>query len=439
MSAPMLRPRGEFAPGRGRVWVHPSLTPLMNVVEELFAHQTEPKGISVNPACERILRRQAAAHLDRIRREDPCPTNREVAGLRQEWLLTDDETKADELTRLVADAFIEQPPGGADCVFDIGWLCNEAALQRRAPRREGRRYAGWILDADPRGDETIALLPSIEEVNRRLPPPIRPEAPPILGRAIPPLCYHAFHTVRLAGEAARGEHVATFHPEDQGTPPKGRKWTAFYTDHNRRRFQYVTLPLSARWAAPAEVAPLQAKNDAEQERAVASITGGHELGHFSGPAPLRLAGYPGLEGFIYPILEELRADATWLFTSGYASRLLPDEAAWRDHQRFFWAEALRYISRGLTRRADSISALLSLNYLRGRGAIRIDADRRLSLDFERLRRGIADLVVCATQLIQAGDGPAAAAFCADLNYDLPNRRLKRLDPFVESLFDSVPC
>ena len=278
------------------------------------------------------------------------------------------------------------------------------------------------------------LSPS--EVNLRLPVSIRPKDPIVLGMT-PPLRYRAFHTVLLTGESAISEHVSTFFPEDQGTPPKGRKWTAIFSNVNRQRFLKITLPLWMQRANPADVIPLLGKSDVEHERSVVCVTLGHELGHFSGPVPLKLKGYPGFEGFHYPVFEELRADATWLFSSRHASRVLPEEDARRDHERVFVAEMLRYVGRGLTRRADR-SPLLSLNFLR-RKAIRIDDNLRLSLEFDHLRPAVEELMVRATQIIQSGDGSAAEAFCAEFNYDLPNRRLRHPDPFVEKLLGPTPA
>jgi hypothetical protein len=428
--------RGMCIPGENGQAFHPALLRLMPLVDKLFGNQTNPNGAPTNPALERSLQHECAVLLDQIAREDSSPLNREVARLRREWFYSDNPRERDELTRRVAEEFIRQPPE-TGYVFDAGFLCNEAALQRHVPRSEGQRYSGWLLTRDPRGDETISSMLSPSEVNLRLPESIRPKTPLVLGTT-PPLRYWAFHSVRLAGEAARGEHVATFFPEDQGTPPKGRKWTAIFSNVNRHRFQTITLPLWMQRANPADVATLLDKSDAEHERSVICVTRGHELGHFSGPVPLNLKGYPGFEGFRYPIFEELRADATWLFSSRHASRVLPDEIAWRDHQRVFLAEMLRYVSRGLTRRADSISALLSLNFLRAREAIRIDGDLRLSLEFDHLQPAIEELVVRSTQIIQVGDGSAAEAFCAEFNYDLPNRCLKHPDPFVEKLLDPTP-
>ena len=326
---------------------HPAVLRLMPLVDELFGNQTNPNGSPANSALEQSLRHKCATELNQIASEDSLALNRNVARLRKEWFCTDNPRDRDELTRLVADEFIHQVPEPG-YVFDVGFLCNESAPQRHVSRPEGQRYSGWLLTRDQSGDETVSAMFSPSEVNLCLPESIRPQTPLVLGTA-PPLRYWAFHSVRLAGEAARGDHVATFFPEDQGTSPKGRKWTAFFSDVNRKRFQSITLPLWMRLAKPVDVVPLLRKSDAEYERAVTCITCGHELGHFSGPVPLKLNGYPGFEGFHYPILEELRADATWLFFSRYASRVLPDEDAWRNHQRFFVAEMLRYVSRGLAR------------------------------------------------------------------------------------------
>jgi hypothetical protein len=433
MSYQNPRPPGALAPGRGGRAIPQALLALMAFIHELYHNQTEPLGKPANAECERELRKTAAAKLRWVEHNDPWPHNRAVAGLRRECLLTDDKGRWEDLTRQVAREFMK--PGAADppYVFDVGVLRNEASLQRHVPRAEGWRWSGWLLAPDPQGDRTLALLPSVSDVNGRLPRSVRPTAP--VQGTLPPECYRTYHVIGQAGEALVAGHVANFFPEDQGALPKGRKWTAFYSDCNRQRFQATTLPLWERYARAADVAPLLAKSDADHERMVLSITGGHELGHHSGPVPLRLSGYPGFDGLSYSVHEELRADVTWLWaaTFGHASRLLPDDGARRDYLRSFVADQLRYVSRGVTRRADSISALLTLNFLRARGSLRLDRELRLGLDFDRLGADVEELMVTATRLIQEGDPEAAADFRAGLNYDLANRRLIGPDPFAERL------
>ncbi|HEY3341220.1 MAG TPA: hypothetical protein VGK81_04340, partial [Anaerolineae bacterium] len=286
--------------------------------------------------------------------------------------------------------------------------------------RQARRYSGWIRTKHAAGEQLIECMMSVDELNELLPAVIRPadhQAQP----AVPPKAYHVYNAVRFAGEAGRAEHIANFWPEDEGALPRGQKWTAIYANLYSQRFRSKAIPLVQRCGSLMDVARLAEMPDAQLDHHLISIIRGHELGHFAGPVPLRLTGYAGFEG-IYPIVEELRADATWLFATLHTPALLADEAAWRDHMRVFWAEALRYINRDVRGRADSASNLVALNFMRAQKAISVSADLRMHFDFKRMKQSIAELVVRATQLIQTGERASSKVFFTQHGYDLENRQ-----------------
>jgi hypothetical protein len=408
------------------------LTAVMDGVDELRDNQTEPLGLPSDPARARELKQRIAELLGEIAANAPTPGLREIARLRGEWILTNDDAKQDELAREVAQVRIRYPVDEG-YTFDVGYLVNDEGLQGRVSRREARRYSGWIRTKHAAGEALIAGMLSVEELNELLPAVIRP-AETQARHAIPPKAYHVYNAVRFAGEAGRAEHIANFWPEDEGAPPKGQKWTAIYANLYTQRFRARAMPLMQRHGSLADVARLSAMPDAQLDHHLICIIRGHELGHFAGPVPLRLTGYQGFEG-IYPIVEELRADATWLFASMHSPKLIPDETAWRDHMRVFWAEALRYINRDVQGRADSASTLVALNFMRAREAIKTGADLRMHFDFEQLRPAIADLVVKATQLIQRGERARANAFFAEHGYDLDSRRPLAPDAFIEHVLN----
>ena len=397
-----------------------TLTAVMDLVDELRDNQTEPFGQPADAARDGELRQRIAHLLGDIQTQAPTPGLQEIARLRRAWILADDPARQDELARDVAQVRIQYPVDEG-YTFDVGYLVNDEGLQGRMPRPQARRYSGWIRTKHTRGEALIDAMLSVDELNTLLPEPIRPSR--VEGkRAVPPKAYHVYNAIRFAGEAGRAEHIANFWPEDEGSPHKGEKWTAIYANLYTQRFRVKTMPIVQRCFALADVARLSEMHDDELDHHLICIIRGHELGHFAGPAPLRLNGYAGLEG-IYPIVEELRADATWLFASMHSPALLPDEDAWRNHMRVLWAEVLRYINRDVEGRADSASSLVMLNYLRASEALTVSQDLRLHFDFAALRRRIPELVVDATRLIQAGDRDSASAFFARHGYDLDQRRV----------------
>ncbi|MCL5994812.1 MAG: hypothetical protein M1546_02010 [Chloroflexi bacterium] len=406
-----------------------TLTAVMDCVDELRDNQAEPLGLPADPARAHALKRRIAGLLGEIASAGPTPGLREIARLRRGWILANnDDVKQDELAREVAQVRIRYPVDEG-YTFDVGYLVNDEGLQGRMSRREARRYSGWIRTKHAAGEALIADMLSVDELNEQLPAAIRPDEAH-MKQAVPPKAYHVYNAVRFAGEAGRAEHIANFWPEDEGSPPKGQKWTAIYANLYTQRFRTRAMPLMQRHGSLSDVAVLLALPDAQLDHHLICIIRGHELGHFAGPVPLRLTGYQGFEG-IYPIVEELRADATWLFASSRSPKLIPDEAAWHDHMRVFWAEALRYINRDVHGRADSASMLAALNFMRARGAITTGTDLRMHFDFERMRPAIDDLVVRATHLIQRGERTRANAFFAEHGYDLDNRRAVAPDAFVE--------
>jgi hypothetical protein len=411
------------------------LTAVMDRAGELRDNQTEPLGAPADPARAKELKQQIAALLGEIAANAPMPGLREIARLRGEWIVTDDEVKQEDLAREVAQVRIRYPVDEG-YTFDVGYLVNNEGLQGRMSRREARRYSAWIRTKHAEGERLVEDMLSAQALNELLPVVIRPDDGHA-GHAAPPKAYHVYNAVRFAGEAGRAEHIANFWPEDEGTPPKGQKWTAIYANLYTQRFRARAMPLMQRHGSLADVARLVGMPDAQLDHHLICIIRGHELGHFAGPAPLRLTGYPGFEG-IYPIVEELRADATWLFASLHSPKLLTDETAWRDHMRVFWAEALRYINRDVQGRADSASMLVLLNAMRAAGAITVSGDMRMHFDFEALRRAIGDLLVRATQLIQIGERARASLFFAEHGYDLEHRRALAPDPFIARVLGRLP-
>jgi len=408
-----------------------ALTAVMDLVDELRDNQTEPHGAPADPARDRDLRQRIAGLLEQIQAHAPTPGLREIARLRREWILTDDPARQDELAREVAQVRIRYPVDEG-YTFDVGYLVNDEGLQGRAPRPLARRYSGWIRTQHPRGEALIDAMISVEDLNARLPEPIRP-SPATGPKAVPPKAYHVYNAIRFAGEAGRAEHIANFWPEDEGSPPKGQKWTAIYANLYTQRFRIKAMPIAQRCFALSDVARLSEMRDDELDHHLICIIRGHELGHFAGPVPLRLSGYPGFQG-VYPIVEELRADAAWLFASLHSPALLPTEDAWRDHMRVFWAEVLRYINRDVEGRADSASSLALLNDMRAAGALNVSPDLRLHFDFAALRARIPALLVEATRLIQSGDRSRAVQFFAQHGYDLEQRRLIDLDDLASNRF-----
>lgn len=396
-----------------------TLTAVMDLVDELRDNQTEPSGLPADAARDRALRAQIADLLSRIEAHAPTPGLREIARLRREWILTEDPARQDELAREVAQVRIRYPVDEG-YTFDVGYLVNDEGLQGRMPRAQARRFSGWIRTRHPRGEALVDAMLSVGELNALLPEAIRPSATEGK-KAIPPKAYHVYNAIRFAGEAGRAEHIANFWPEDEGSPPRGQKWTAIYANLYTQRFRVKAMPLAQRCFALGDVARLYEMSDETLDHHLICVIRGHELGHFAGPVPLRLNGYPGCEG-VYPIVEELRADATWLFASLHSPALFPSEDAWRDHMRVFWAEALRYINRDVQGRADSASALVMLNYMRAGGALGIGHDLRLRFNFPALRARIVELTVDATRLIQSGDRARINAFFAQHGYDLEQRR-----------------
>jgi hypothetical protein len=146
---------------------------------------------------------------------------------------------------------------------------------------------------------------------------------------------------------------------------------------------------------------------------------------------LRLAGYPGLDGPLYPIVEELRADATWLFASSLAKDAVPSDL-WHDHIVVFLGEAFAYVQPALTR-ADSISNLVLLTGLLHRRALYSDECGRLNVDFDRLIPAAEAVMVEATRLIASADPCAVIDYLRRHNFDYGQRRLVRPDPFIEQL------
>jgi hypothetical protein len=408
-----------------------SLTAVMDRVDELRANQTEPLGLPLDLAHARQVKNEIARLLRQIAAHAPTPGLREVARLRAEWILAEEEVKQDELAREVAQVRIRYPVDEG-YTFDVGYLVNDEGLQGRVSRRQARRYSGWVRTKHAAGEQLIERMLSVDALNDLLPAVIRPDEPQTR-QAAPPKAYHVYNAVRFAGEAGRAEHIANFWPEDEGASPKGQKWTAIYANLYTQRFRLHAMPLVQRLGSLADVTRLAEMTDTELDHHLICIIRGHELGHFSGPVPLRLTGYAGFEG-IYPIVEELRADATWLFASLHAAALLPDEAAWRDHMRVFWTEALRYIHRDVRGRADSASNLVALNFMRAQKAIVISPDLRMHFDYERMQRAINELVIRATQLIQIGERARAKAFFAQHGYDLENRQAQA-DAFTSRVLD----
>ena len=407
-----------------------SLTAVMDRVDELRANQTEPLGLPANLAQAQQLKNELARLLRQIAAHGPTPGIREIARLRAEWILAEDEVKRDELAREVSQVRIRFPVDEG-YTFDVGYLVNDDGLQGRVSRRQARRYSGWVRTKHAAGEQLIERMMSVDELNELLPAVIRP-ADHQARQAAPPKAYHVYNAVRFAGEAGRAEHIANFWPEDEGASPKGQKWTAIYANLYTQRFRTKAMPLVQRFGSLADVTHLSEMPDAQLDHDLICIIRGHELGHFAGPVPLRLTGYAGFEG-IYPIVEELRADSTWLFASLHSLALLPDEAAWRDHMRVFWAEALRYIHRDVRGRADSASNLVALNFMRAQKAITISPDLRMHFDFEQMKQSIGELVVRATQLIQMGERARAKTFFAQHGYDLENRQAQA-DAFTSRVF-----
>lgn len=396
-----------------------TLTAVMDLVDELRDNQTEPLGLPADAERDRLLRQQIAGLLAQIEAHAPTVGLREIARLRREWILSDDPIRRDDLAREVAQVRIRYPVDEG-YTFDVGYLVNDEGLQGRVPRAQARRYSGWIRTQHPRGEALIDAMLGVDELNALLPESIRP-AHSEGKKAIPPKAYHVYNAIRFAGEAGRAEHIANFWPEDEGSPPKGHKWTAIYANLYTQRFRVKAMPLAQRCFALGDVARLYQMGDETLDHHLICVIRGHELGHFAGPVPLRLSGYPGCEG-VYPIVEELRADATWLFASLHSPALFPGEETWRDHMRVFWAEVLRYINRDVEGRADSASALVMLHYMCAGGALLIGQDLRLRFDFATLRTRITELVVDATQLIQRGDRRQIDDFFARHGYDLTQRR-----------------
>jgi hypothetical protein len=403
---------------------------LFETIRALRANQSEPRGEPLDRALEASLCRSASRILHELEPALRSRALQAVARLRREWFSSVDPARRAAIDREVA-AIQAAAPADQLVMFDVGYLCNRSSLERQSSRQHGKRYSAWLLALDAAGDRLMSALPSTGELNARLPAMGLPEGPRPSG-VVAPVAYRVVRTKRLAGEAAVGGHVANFMPEDSGTSPKGRvNWTVIYRDALARRYASCGLPLVRRLASPHIVSRLYGLPQDEVERHLICVLRGHELGHFSGPTPLRLAGYPGLDGPLYPIVEELRADATWLFASSLATDAVPSNL-WHDHIVVFLGEAMAYVHRGLAR-ADSVSNLVLLTALMQRRALYSDECGRLIVGFDRLIRAAEAVMIEATHLIASGDSSAVIDYLRQHNFDYGQRRLVRSDPVIQQL------
>ena len=132
-----LHSPGEYIPGEDRPAFHSALLRLMASIHALYANQTNPRGSPANPTStlSRHDRRPrwAGSHA-RI------PRLRTARLLCAEWFCSDNPRERDELTCRVAEVFIQQQPD-TSYVFDGGFLCDEAALQRMYPDPRGSATA----------------------------------------------------------------------------------------------------------------------------------------------------------------------------------------------------------------------------------------------------------------------------------------------------------
>jgi len=405
---------------------------LLDSLQELRENQLEPAGAPADQVLDKRLRYEAAETLTKIVEVDPLERNRKLAAVRRSWILEESTEGRDNYDRQAADIWINYPVNHG-WAWDIGYLCHDEALQGRVLRRDAQRYAGWIYTPNLRGQRLLAAFPSLDQFNALLPTTIQPAA--TSGAVTPPLAYHGMDVLRTAGQSSRADHITNFFPEDAGTKPRGRKYTIFYTNLYADRFHGTVMPIARRRLGIDHTRRLVSVIRYDLEHHLLALIRGHELGHFSGLAPLRMRDYPfGTE--YYPLVEELRADATWLFASSHLSKVLPDEQAWRDHMLVFFSELLRYISRDIRGRADSASAFLMLNYLREHRAIRVDHSQRLRFDFERIPAVVEKLMLEVTAIVQAGSLFELTGFFAAYGYDLHNKCPLYDDAFLAQLTPS---
>ncbi|MBX7151457.1 hypothetical protein K1X84_07440 [bacterium] len=230
--------------------------------------------------------------------------------------------------------------------------------------------------------------------------------------------------------------VATNLPNDAEVHAKKGTKKTFWKNMLEARFNTIIRPVSMRLIDTAQTQYLS-------EQGFFQFVVMHEICHAVGPRVVKIGSNKGMPvnaaiGPDYNALEEAKADIAGMHSLVY---LMDKGVIEKEKEKYFYVSYLGTLFRSIrfgTNQAHGKAALLSLNYLTQKGAVRYDeSGKRWSVEFSKMRAGAKDLAADLVKLLGDGDTKKVQAFFDQWTYTSPQLQTS-LDAVKDIAVDVLP-